>query len=402
MLKKTFTLAVILFSFHVFAQDLEPEFTVKGSIRNKISEIIVSNAFEVDPNTGKYKDQPIDEVAIKATRTVTLDSERAFEMDGISFKFGESLMIVDSKSEYGQMIIIDTEKAVNRKIDLGQITLEKLNKVRGKLAYSTHLMNDQNKKTNIIVSYKSANGGLHPVAFSAVDDDSQFRFRLPNGGYTMFVDVDDSEKDFTRTVRSFEIKDKGYSFVGPVLVKTKLDDFVNQKTPLRSILKSFTLTPEVVSQRPLKAINLIQENPPQVTILYFFAGYCGPCFSDNGLRKYMEMAAAHRDQMAVLAVHSDSYAFGSCPQSESQMIEWSKSDEKEKVRWQTLYRAYDTTEFLNPKVAVFWQSPDLAKQVYDVTGYPTTLIFENGFLIKRFVGFDADIAGYLQKMLDKK
>lgn len=395
MLKKTLVLLSICFSFNAFSQDVL-KYTVQGIIQNQVKQVLFSSQFEIDPANGNYLAVPNDEDAKKVTKVIPIKSKGKFKITNLEIstkRDAQEYTIVDAKSEKGAVVVVNKSKAENGIIDVGNIELSKLYKVTGKITFPDFIKPDDRKMLVVSIAYQPSEEAMYSVGFSQIGVDGVFTAKLPNGKYIFFFDAQDKDGNWRRVRRSIVVQDGDFAFSEPVLISIALDDLIKKQTSLETILGGFDL--KDLPKTDGELLNQV-ENSEKLVLMYFFAGYCGPCFSDNGVRKYLDLATKFPGELTVIGVHSDSYGMKSanCPQSSNEMLEMAKS----KPAWQKLFEKYQSVKIQNPNVILIWQDPSIAKKL-SIDGYPSMLLFQNGVFKQWFMGGESDVQAIIQSYL---
>lgn len=241
--------------------------------------------------------------------------------------------------------------------------------------------------TRVVVSKKTKSGGLNPYFdFYHEAEPSHYAALLPKGEYWIFIDkVLEGEEEKDINIRSSYT----FSHKKNTKVTTKSFQFIPlEDTHLgRSASDIFMEIFEDKStskktKKILKTILKIINHSDRETYIEFFAGYCGPCLSKDGLPKLLSQADKGKG-INVIGLHSDSYELKPwTPQSEKEM--WSFL--KEKPRWKHIKAHF--LEEANPhrpkhsRKHLLFDGGGIAKYL-SVSSYPTVLTFdEQGVLIE--------------------
>ena len=358
------------------AQDVD-SFTVKGTIQNPISSAIMGSFLPFDPATGNYK------LISKTDESFTCHREsyvfpssqpKEFSFEGLQIskaKNQASIFIVDQTNTVGGRYTLDKRDASQHVFTIPNVHLEKLYSVKGNVKVPDQPSHNAKESLSISVAETDDRGAQWLVAVTYATPDNTFQLKLPPGNYTFFFDFDDNDGNPGRVTEKEIITDHSIR-VPNILLISNLKKWIKKNSSIQSLSKNFD---------DKSLINLIHPNH-KIVMFYFFAGYCGPCLSDQGIAKYLKLASENPDDIEVIVIHSDSYGYtnGTCPMSEKEMLDWMKGPNLAKKAWLTLDQHLMDAQSAGADVHLLWSPPSTAKKM-SIDAYPTVFVYKDGKII---------------------
>ena len=252
--------------------------TIKGQIENPLTtKIHFSNTIRCDSLTGCAKfvvNKEIVEFNSIVNRDIIVSKQhQPFTLSNIPIKRDKQLFFFfDSFGRFSQ-VLVEKSSVVHGVIDVGNINLKTPHLVTGKIQFPDFLKKDDLKNFYISFSHMDEKNDLYLVGFSQLNEAKAFNLQLISGKYTVFFDMEDIEGKWRRVTKVITIE-KSNIDLGSILISSNLDDLVAEKASLTKVLDGFSLAE--FNESETATWQQIQDLNQGITLVYYFAGYCGP------------------------------------------------------------------------------------------------------------------------------
>jgi thiol-disulfide isomerase/thioredoxin len=396
-MKNFFTFIILSMGLTASAHAQEPiSFTLVGEIANaQTSKVHSSTILRCHAQSGcpKYLlNENHFESYFQYNRDILIDR------DGAQFRLPDFILKGDQMNVFffdalGRMAKVHVTRDLiqDAMVDAGSIVLQETVPVSGQVRSSFADTTLDLSQMTIMVSEVKAKGALLLTAVSQATANNQFHLNLLPGRYTIFFDAPDTSDRWLRTIETIDVEAQPIH-IEEVSFETPMDALMEQKASLSQVLKDFNkhqLTPDQIQVYE----QILQAEGK--TLVYFTAGYCGPCLGKDGLAHYINLAHASNADFSVLGIHSDSYGvLKNCPQSQDEMEDY--LDHRE--TWTHIAKSYQKAKQAQAPVLLAYQAPSLAKNL-EIVGYPTMLVFQDGKLQDWFTGSSDETKELLEKLL---
>lgn len=392
LVKKWFIFALFLCGTTQAFSQTQDHFIIKGEIENpQTSTIHFSSFVRCNSKTGcsKFSVNKNWSDYTRNNRDINVTNKKQkFILRNIEIKNEKQIFFLFDSLGRNAQLIVSKKNAIHGVINVGKINLQDPALVSANISFPDFI-SEKNRKELVITFSFLQDGGMHLVGSTQLNEQDQMNIRLLPGKYTIFFDVPDDQDNWRRVTKNIEVGNTSIH-LGEITISTNLDQLIAENKPFEEIFIDFDY-----KQLDINEIGLITniKNAP-VTLVYFLAGYCGPCLGDDGLSKYLKLAKEFPGQFAVIGIHSDSYRMTkNCPTSQNDMMDYVTN----KQPWSKIKSAYEAAQG-NP-VLLSWQPAEFAEKL-SINGYPTTLIFKDGVIQKWFVGtnplIEEQIRSYLK------